>query len=271
MERITDVGRFLFGISMVGFGIQEFIYTGFLVGLELVPEWIPGHSFWAFFTGAIFIGSGVCITVNQKGRLAASLLGVLFFLCVVLLHGPRSNAVVRDIVERTRAFETLALGGGALIVAAALPAEDSRLIAWNDTVRKAVVPARFFVAVSMAVFGLGHLQAARFVAGLVPSWIPWHLFWVYLTAAGFFAAAVSTATMKFMILVENLLGLMFLLWVVFLHAPRVAAHLHNGDEWNSLLVALALSGAAFVTANGLQTQEQTRAKFRPPKSRSIDA
>lgn len=39
---------------------------------------------------------------------------------------------------------------------------------------------------------------------------------------------------------------MFFLWVVLLHSPRVAAHLHNEGEWNSLFVALAMSGAAFV-------------------------
>jgi hypothetical protein len=44
------------------------------------------------------------------------------------------------------------------------------------------------------------------------------------------------------------LGIMFLLWVLVLHAVRVAAALHNGDEWASLFVALALSGGSFILA-----------------------
>jgi hypothetical protein len=41
------------------------------------------------------------------------------------------------------------------------------------------------------------------------------------------------------------------LWVVTLHAPRVAAALHNGNEWISLFVALAMSGGAFLVAGSM--------------------
>ena len=34
-------------------------------------------------------------------------------------------------------------------------------------------------AIAMAIFGADHLVAAKFVATIVPSWIPGHLFWVY--------------------------------------------------------------------------------------------
>jgi hypothetical protein len=44
---------------------------------------------------------------------------------------------------------------------------------------------------------------------------------------------------------------MFFLWVVILHAPRVYASLHNGDEWSSLFVALAMAGASFFIASTL--------------------
>jgi hypothetical protein len=41
---------------------------------------------------------------------------------------------------------------------------------------------------------------------------------------------------------------MFFLWVVIVHAPRIAASPHNGNEWNSGLVALAICGAAWIVA-----------------------
>jgi hypothetical protein len=43
-------------------------------------------------------------------------------------------------------------------------------------------------------------------------------------------------------------GLVFLFWVVFLHAPRVAGSLRNGDESASMVVALAMSASAFIFA-----------------------
>jgi hypothetical protein len=44
---------------------------------------------------------------------------------------------------------------------------------------------------------------------------------------------------------------MFLLWVFLLHLPRVAAAPHNGNEWTSLFVALAMSGGALLIAETL--------------------
>ncbi|UOE52347.1 hypothetical protein MTO98_14800 [Mucilaginibacter sp. SMC90] len=49
----------------------------------------------------------------------------------------------------------------------------------------------YIYATVMFVFGIQHFMYADFVATLVPGWIPFHLFWVYLTAVGLLAAAVS--------------------------------------------------------------------------------
>lgn len=43
-------------------------------------------------------------------------------------------------------------------------------------------------------------------------------------------------------------GIMFFPWVAILHAPRVAAALHNGDEWSSAFVALAVCGSSWIIA-----------------------
>ena len=48
----------------------------------------------------------------------------------------------------------------------------------------------------------------------------------------------------------TLLGVMFLLWVIVLHAPRAFAAPRNGDEWTSLFVAMAMCGSCFVIAGG---------------------
>jgi hypothetical protein len=190
----------------------------------------------------------VSIAINQQARLAAILLGSAFLLCVLVLHGPRAAAILDDVGERTRAFETLALCGGAWVLAGILPSLEDGRQGWNTTADKALEAGRYFLAISMAIFGLGHFQVARFVAGLIPAWIPWHLFWVYFTGIGFVAAGVSLATKRSVPLAATLLGLMFVLWVALVHAPRVAGALGNGNEWNSAFVAVAMGGAAFVAA-----------------------
>ncbi|HEY6374717.1 MAG TPA: hypothetical protein VIX90_04250, partial [Edaphobacter sp.] len=48
-----------------------------------------------------------------------------------------------------------------------------------------------------------------------------------------------------------MLGIMFLLFVVLLHVPRMIAAPHNGIEWTSGFIALACAGASFVLAGAL--------------------
>lgn len=108
---------------------------------------------------------------------------------------------------------------------------------------------RFLFAFSMLVFGAQHFTYAAFIATLIPAWIPFHLFWVYFTGTGFIIAGVSVAAGILAPLASIGLGLMFLLWFLLLHAPRVAASPRNGNEWTSALVALAISGGSFLLAS----------------------
>jgi uncharacterized membrane protein len=50
---------------------------------------------------------------------------------------------------------------------------------------------RLFLAVPMAVFGAQHFTAAIYVARLLPSWIPGHLFWTYFVGIALLSAALS--------------------------------------------------------------------------------
>ena len=47
-----------------------------------------------------------------------------------------------------------------------------------------------FLAASMAVFGTDHFVFRDTVAAIMPSWIPWHLFWVFLVGICLLAGAL---------------------------------------------------------------------------------
>src|SRR5215471_13702038 len=48
--------------------------------------------------------------------------------------------------------------------------------------------------IAMAIFGADHFVGAKVVATIVPSWIPWHLFWTYFVGTALIAGALSLAT-----------------------------------------------------------------------------
>jgi uncharacterized membrane protein len=227
-KKLAVVGRLFFAVCMVGFGIQNFYYTGFLKGLELTPEWAPWHTFWAYLDGALLIAGGVSIAIGVRARLGAMLVSAVYFGSVIFLRLPRIGLTIHDISERTVLFEPLVIGCGAWLLA--------RKSGW----------ARILIGVSMIVFGIDHFVVLRFIATLIPSWIPFALFWSAFTGAAFIAAGVSIITRWRIRLASAMLGLMFFLWVVVVHAPRIAASPHNPNEWNSGLVALAICGVAWM-------------------------
>jgi uncharacterized membrane protein len=172
--------------------------------------------------------------MGKKRHWAALPLAILLLLRALVVFVPRLMANVHDPGPWTSGSELLALCGAALVLAG---------------VKKL---GRILFAVPLVVFGVQHFLYARFIATLVPAWIPGRLFWAYFVGVAFVAAAFSIVTQKAARLSAALLGLMFFLWVLIVHLPRVAAAPHNGNEWASLLVALAMSGGALLVAGSVK-------------------
>jgi uncharacterized membrane protein YphA (DoxX/SURF4 family) len=117
LEKIIPFGKIFFSITMIIFGISHFIYPDFVV--YLIPNWIPFHLFWTYFSALALIGSGVAIVINFKQRLVSILLGTMLFLWFILLHIPRAMAepFINEGNEITSVFQALAFSGIAFLIA----------------------------------------------------------------------------------------------------------------------------------------------------------
>jgi uncharacterized membrane protein len=105
---------FLAGFLILG-GIQHFVYADFV--MKLVPSWIPSPRFWVYLTGIALIAGGIGLLLPKTQRLAATLVGIMILLWVVLLHIPRALADLHDASETSGVFEALAMSGAAFILA----------------------------------------------------------------------------------------------------------------------------------------------------------
>ena len=250
---------------MVVFGIQYLALGSYQGGLPPVPPWAPGGAVGAYLVGAILIATGLSIAMNWKARVPALVIGGLFLLCVIFLQFLHFNAVLHNGTDRTRAFEPLALSGAAFALAALPPAEGLGVGISRSHDEKLILFGRLLVGISMILFGVQHFMYAKFLATLVMAWLPAHLFWIYFTGACMVAAGLAIATGIQARPAGIMLGIMFLLWVVLLHAPRVFANLHNQDEVTSLFVALAFSGSSFIFARAAKSQSYMAFAGQPAK------
>ena len=80
------------------------------------------------------------------------------------------------------------------------------------------------------------------MAGMVPSFIPGGVIWVYLTGVALLAAAVAIIIQKKARLAGLLLAAMLLIFVLTIHLPGVMGG--NESSMPGLLKDIALAGAA---------------------------
>ena len=105
---------------------------------------------------------------------------------------------------------------------------------------KLILFGPFFYAAPLAAFGTEHFTLTAAIADMVPSWIPWHLFWTYFVGACFIAGALSLVTGIQARLAASLLGLNFLLFVVLMDVPAWLE-----DPQDRIALALALRELSF--------------------------
>lgn len=115
-KALIPVGSILFSITMIVFGIEHFLYPDFVK--TLVPGWIPFNLFWTYFAAVALIGSGLCIVLRIRVKLVATLLGIMIFLWVLVLHIPRAVVAPASDYgnELTSVFEALAFSGIAFLI-----------------------------------------------------------------------------------------------------------------------------------------------------------
>ena len=56
---LGTIGLLCFAVTLPAFGALHFIYWEYVA--SVIPAWIPGHTFWAYFTGVAHVAAGVAI------------------------------------------------------------------------------------------------------------------------------------------------------------------------------------------------------------------
>jgi len=109
------IARVLYGLSLVFFGTAHFIDLKDTV--SLIPNWLPGHLFWAYFTGCAFVAAGVAVLIGFHAGLAAALSALQISLFLLLVWIPIVVAGSKNSFQWSETILNAALAAGAWVIA----------------------------------------------------------------------------------------------------------------------------------------------------------
>lgn len=246
VDKFIPFGPLFLAFPMGIFAGDHFIAANNIA--TLVPSWIPGHLFWAYFVGVALFAAALSIAVNRYAVLASSLLAGMLFSFVLLLHVPNlrvvsSNRFVLIILLRDLSFSAGAL---AFAVGHARPP-------WKAA-GKLTVLIRLAIAIAAVVFGVENVLYPQFVPVIpleqpMPSWIPAHPVIAYVTGLVLVTAGLSLLVNWKSRLAATWLGIFVLVIVVLVYLPITVASpsdIENG--LNYVADTLVFSGAALLLA-----------------------
>jgi uncharacterized membrane protein len=242
MKNIVRIGRAFYGAGIVGIGLQQLLYKDFRpVILPEWPSWLHASPVWAYLTGAFFIIGGVMIIFEKRTKIVCFSLAVLLLFFFIIFQSPFLLFINQyspiHLGLWTNALKELAIAGGALVISGTSKENLLRI-------------GCIFFSVTMIAFGIAHFYYTEFVATLVPSWMPGHIFWTYFAGVALICSGIAIILRIKLKTVSLLLATMLFLWLILLHIPRAIAD-PNGDKGNevtSVFEALNFSGIALAIA-----------------------
>jgi len=246
------VGRIFYGIAIAGIGFLTVYYHDF--PYMLIPAnhlWIPGLVIAAIISGTLLILAGTCIVVDKKTKSISLLLGTVLLLIFLFYFIPYELLVSPNYMhfgDWENAAKELALSGGAFVVAGSVPGKKETAI--TRLLAKLIPLGTILFSLTIISFGVDHFLFAREAADYVPSWVPYHLFWIYFCGAALLGSGLAILFRIKYRLAATLLGTMIFVWFIILHVPRIVVSPvdYIGSEVTSALIALAYSGIAFAIA-----------------------
>jgi hypothetical protein len=118
LDKLIALGPVFVAAPMAVFGAEHFVDARGI--MQLVPAWMPAHLFWTYFVGCAWIAAATSLVSMKFVRLSTTLLGVAFFLFVLMMDLPGAISDPGNRMGWTLALRQAAFGAGAWALAGSL-------------------------------------------------------------------------------------------------------------------------------------------------------
>ncbi len=253
LEKLVLFGPVFYAAPIAAFGTEHFTVAAIA---SMVPSWIPWHVFWAYLVGACLIAAGLSLVTGIQARLAASLLGLTFFLFVALMDFPAWLQDPKDRFAAALMLRELAFSGGALALAGSL-AQQGRA---GGTHPLSTI-ARCFIAMAVLFYSLQQFLHGNYVPAIplnrpTPEWIPVGPLWTYLAAAVYAPAGALLLVGRKTRAAATWLGLTVLVIELAVYVPIAVADRASLTGINFMADTLMFCGALLLLAGAMPRERQ---------------
>ena len=247
--RSLSVSHALFAATLIAVGVLGLVQGDFAPIWQPVPKGLPAREALAYLCAVVSLASGVGLLAT---RAAATASRALLALLLVWMVAFRLRVIA---LEPAVAVAWEGWGETAVITAAAWALYARFAAAWDRqhigfaTGESGLDVARALFGLALIPLGLAHIVYVNETAALVPTWLPWHVGWAYLTGVAYIAAGLAVLTGVCARLGAALSTLQMAVFTVLVWGPVVIAGPKDAFQWSESVVSWTLTIAGWVAVD----------------------
>jgi uncharacterized membrane protein YphA (DoxX/SURF4 family) len=258
---MVGLSRGLFAVASASLAILSLTYgSSALIG-QSVPAWIPWRETWVYGSALLVVVASAGLCFSRTALPSALTIGA-YLAIWALTCTPQIVSKPLSVDGWYGFCEALTSLVGAWILYAMLRGQSrgSQMpIAGED----AVSAARILFGLTCVFYGYSHFVYADYTASMVPTWLPGHQEFAYLTGLAHVAAGVGIIVGILPRLAANLEAIMMSLFGLLVWVPSFFAQLRPEwartpqNQWSELVVNLVLAASAWIVATSLTDRSWT--------------
>ena len=125
---LATIARYFIAIPVVFYSFEQFRHGNYVPGIplnRLTPEFVYGHAIWTYLAAVVYAIAGIPLLVGKKTRTAASWIGLTVLFVELVVYVPIAVVDRASLVGFNYMADTLMYCGAVLLLAGAMPREDT--------------------------------------------------------------------------------------------------------------------------------------------------
>jgi uncharacterized membrane protein len=247
--RSFSAGHWALAATLSVLGILGLLKGDFTAVWEPVPRGVPAREPLAYLCAVISLVCGAGLCRPRTAPHAARALLAWLLLWILLFRMPGVLRAPTVVANWEGCGETVVIAAAAwMLYARWAPECDRQHLEFATGARGARI-ASVLYGLAMLAFGAAHFAYVKQTAALIPTWLPWHTRWVYLTGFTYIAAGLALLAGVAAKLAAPFSALQMGAFTLMVWVPILAAGARDAADWNEALLSWALTAAGWVVAD----------------------